>query len=285
MSISNQTGLRRRPVHVVAAAVLTAALVTGCASFRSDVNGSFHPSEDTPVRSPLEPVRVLFVFHHFRQNHGLDTIPKLVHFTTHGPGGDVTIVTPAIKDFSDIFEESLREIHNIEGHATYTEWSRDSSDPGRKDLFATLSQGVDFTIDIRFLEESWFSSDMLAGIISLLTLTVIPTYMTTDFSAEVRVLDSENHVLATYHRSAKLRDWIQVVLMFVYPFHPRERKVEEIYSAFLHDVFRQIDAEGVLDPAICRTGSKLESPTGSIPDTSASKPGSVTNAVHVVVSD
>ena len=38
----------------------------------------------------------------------------------------------------------------------------------------------------------------------------------------------------------------RTLLIFVYPFHPEQRKKEELYVEFLHDIFKQIEKENIL---------------------------------------
>lgn len=53
-------------------------------------------------------------------------------------------------------------------------------------------------------------------------------------------------LVKSYQRQASLSNWVEALLIFVYPFHPIEGKREEIYVEALHDIFRQIETEKVL---------------------------------------
>ncbi|MCC6477526.1 hypothetical protein IT157_10775 [bacterium] len=52
--------------------------------------------------------------------------------------------------------------------------------------------------------------------------------------------------VAAYRRSARISNWVQALLIVAYPFAPEECKTEELMIEMLHDTFRQIDDEGVL---------------------------------------
>ncbi|MFC1853955.1 hypothetical protein ACFL27_27540 [candidate division CSSED10-310 bacterium] len=40
--------------------------------------------------------------------------------------------------------------------------------------------------------------------------------------------------------------WVQLFLVFIQPFHNETMKKEQVYSEFLHDIFRQIETERIL---------------------------------------
>ena len=47
-------------------------------------------------------------------------------------------------------------------------------------------------------------------------------------------------------RQGTLTSWVELFLVFAYPFYPFEGKREEIYSESLHDLFGQLETEKVL---------------------------------------
>ena len=47
-------------------------------------------------------------------------------------------------------------------------------------------------------------------------------------------------------RSASLTTWVQTLLIFLQPFHSEQKKKEQIYTEFLHDIFGQIESEKIL---------------------------------------
>jgi hypothetical protein len=62
----------------------------------------------------------------------------------------------------------------------------------------------------------------------------------------VDVYDEGGRLKKTYARSAETTKWVEALLLPVYPFHTEKRKTEEVYVAFLRDVFREIEADQVL---------------------------------------
>lgn len=202
----------------------------GCASFRSDIEGTF---KTAPVKNVgAEKVNVLFLFSHLEQTHGYDVIPKYKSYTFPG--------------FDDIFRDALSEISNIKEYATATELPDDVNFPNRRASRDSLRTAHDFTIHITFLQEKSFAKHFLSGLFSTITLTTFPFAYTTEYSVRVDVSDSHGTLLQTFQRSAELTQWVHTALILVYPFHPEQRKKEEIYVAFLRDVFRQIESEKTL---------------------------------------
>jgi hypothetical protein len=180
-----------------------------------------------------QPVSVLFVFRHEKQRHGFDTIPKL-QFT-------------GVQDFDNLFRDALREISNISRYETFTELPSDVNDPKRREQLAASRASADYVIEIEFLEESSFKQQALMGTVSLLSLTAIPVPFDWNYTIRTTVSRRGGARVAQYERKATLSNWVEGLLIFAYPFYPLEGKREEIYSASLHDTFRQIEAEERLE--------------------------------------
>jgi hypothetical protein len=102
-------------------------------------------------------------------------------------------------------------------------------------------------IEIEFLEESSFKQQALMGTVSLLSLTAIPVPFDWNYTIRTTVSRRGGARVAQYERKATLSNWVEGLLIFAYPFYPLEGKREEIYSASLHDTFRQIEAEERLE--------------------------------------
>lgn len=208
----------------------TVAALSGCAATRSDIKGAY----TIPVEKNIgaEKVSVFFLFRHMEQQHGFDAAPKLR-------------ATP-VKDFTNIFRDSLTEINNIDSYATDTEDPFDVNNPERRKKREALKNSNDYTLDIRIMEESSFKQQCFSATISLLSLTVIPAPYSWDYTINVDLYDKSGKLIRNYQRQAELSNWVEAFLIFAYPFYPLEGKREEIYSGFLHDVFRQIEGEKVL---------------------------------------
>lgn len=216
---------------VLGLAFCLAQLMTGCATFKSDLRGK---SVAAPTRNyGADPVSVLFIFSHFRQTRGLDAIPKLdkQHERIFG--------------FDDFFQDALNEFSNIQNYATFTEYASDVNDPARRVQKDSLMHCHDFIIKLKFMREKSFTKNFLGMIASSISLTVLPIPYNYAYSITVEVF-SQNHLLKNYTRSASLTKWVQTLLIFIYPFHPAQRKKEELYVEFLHDIFRQIETEKIL---------------------------------------
>lgn len=219
--------MRRSPILLL---LICAALAAGCAASRSDIEGSF---KGTAARggSPT-PVSVLFVFRHLSQQHGFDTIPKLQF--------------AGVKDFDNLFRDALSEIGNISRYETFTELPDDVNNPKRRETLAAARANADYSIQIDLLEESSFEQQFLSGTISLLSMTVIPMPYDWDYTISAQISASDGRRVASLQRNATLTNWMETFLVFAYPFYPLEGKREEIYSDSLHDIFREIESEGLL---------------------------------------
>jgi hypothetical protein len=219
--------------YVAAPAVAIAALIwilAGCAASRSPITGIYSGTAEKNAGAPK--VSVFFLFRNLTQQHGMDSIPKL---RDHG-----------IKDFNNLFRDSLTEITNISQYTTFFESPNDINAPKRRLELDGYRSSHDFTVEYTVLEESSFKQQMLSGTVSLLSLTLIPMPYSWDYTITANLYDRNGKLIRSYQRKSTLDNWMQVFLIFAYPFHPLEGKREQIYSESMHDIFRQIEAEKVL---------------------------------------
>lgn len=215
---------------LVAAAVLLVWIVSGCAASRSPVSGIY--SGKAEKNPGARKVSVFFLFRNLTQQHGMDSIPKL---RDHG-----------IKDFNNLFRDSLAEVGNISQYTTFFESPNDINSPKRRQEKEEFRASHDFTVEFTFLEESSFKKEMLSGTITLLSLSLVPMPYSWDYTISANVYDGKGLLVRTYQRKATLDNWVQVFLIFAYPFHPLEGKREQIFAESMHDIFRQIEAERIL---------------------------------------
>ena len=214
--------------------LLAIMLVAGCATFHSEIEGfSGFESKKTPG---LEPVDVLFVSRHLQQTKGLDAIPKLQDRWKIMDG------------YNDILIDATREFSNLRRYAAFTEFSSDMSDPERIALKDSLMANYEMRIVMEFRKERSFARYFLGTIGSVVTLTLLPIPYSQDYYLNVDVYDENDRLRTSYTRSARTNKWVEALLLPIYPFHTEKRKTEELYVAFLHDVFRQIEHEGALVP-------------------------------------
>jgi hypothetical protein len=213
-------------------AVFLITLGPGCATFRSDLAGKFDSAQSR--NSEADKVNVLFLLKHVRQAEGLDEIPKLDR------EGQI------IRNFDDLFLDAMTELGNVESYATFTEFASDVSRPERRERKDELIAKSDFVVRIDLMRRHSFIRHFLAYVVSTVSLTVLPIPYSRSFSIEVDVLGADGNRLKSYQRSASLTTWSQLFLVLLQPFHQEANKKEQIYLEFLHDVFKQIEAEGVL---------------------------------------
>ena len=218
--------------------LMVACLLAGCAASRSGLQGTFaHKAEKN---YGADTTTVCFLFRHLSQMHGYDTIPKLKE--------------QGVNDFNNIFRDALPEITSIASYTTFTESPADVNDPKRREELSKMRAESDYTLKINFFEETSFKQQFLNGTISLLTLTVIPMPYSWDYTISAELYDRSGRLERSYERKAELNNWVEIFLIFAYPFHPLEGKREAIYSEALHDIFRQIEAEKVLKKSSATAG-------------------------------
>ena len=204
----------------------------GCATFRSDVAG--HSGLEPQKTRGAEPVDVLFVARHLEQTRGLDAIPKLQN------------KYQIMNGFDDILLDATHEFSNLQHYALYTEFASDMSDPQRIALKDSLMNTYAHRIVMEFRQEKSFAKYFLGTLGSVVSLTLIPVPYTREFTLTVDVFDTQGRLKKSYQRRASTTKWIEACLFPIYPFHTEKRNTEELYVAFLHDVFRQIEAENSL---------------------------------------
>ncbi len=212
--------------------ILMTGIVSGCASFSSDIAGRFNqPGE---MNTGAEDVNVFFIIRHVRQVIGFDAIPKL------------DSERQIIRDFDDLFLDALTEVSNIGQYATFTEFSSDVSKPERRAKRDKLIEESDYVVRIEFNRSRSFIRYFAGSVVSTLSLTLVPMSYPKSFSVKADVYNSNGELIKSYSRNASLSRWIQTFLIFIQPFHTEAIKKEKIYLDFLHDIFRQIESEKIL---------------------------------------
>ncbi len=207
-------------------------MISGCATFHSDIDGA-SGLESSKIPG-ADPVDVLFVSRHLQQTRGLDAVPKLQNRWQ------------ILKGFDDILLDATGEFSNLNRYAAFTEFSSDMSDPKRIALKDSLMANYKLRIAMEFRNERSFSKYFLGTLGSVVSATLLPIPYTHEFFLMVDVYDSNGRYTKSYKRYATTTRWIQAFLLPVYPFHTEKRKTEEIYVAFLHDVFREIEHDKIL---------------------------------------
>lgn len=210
--------------------ILSAALfISGCMSFRSDIQGAYNKQVLSVTARP--PVTVFFYFSHLEQEKGFDVVPK--------------IIQPR-RGFKDILQESMKQITNVKSFATFTDSYDDIDNVNRRKLRDSLKESNDFTVHVTVQRENSFAKHFLSDLFAGATLSLIPVAYSWDYIFTANVHDKKGNTIKQYVRTAQLETWTQALLIFFYPFNPPEVKIEEIYLESLKDIFREIEADGVL---------------------------------------
>jgi len=214
-------------------------MISSCATSKTEIQGASGLSADKILGA--EPVDVLFVSRHLVQTRGLDAVPKLQNRYR------------ILDGYDDILLDATNEFSNLNRFAAFTEFASDMSDPERLALKDSLVANYELRISMQFRKEKSFSKYFLGTLGSVLTLTLFPIPYTQEYYLDVEVFDGEGKLIKTYARSANTNKWVEAFLLPLYPFHTEIRKTEEIYVDFLHDVFREIDADKILRTGITAT--------------------------------
>jgi len=204
--------------------------LTGCISFRSEIEGLYKPSG---VYIKKKPVKLFFDFYHYKRDIGLDVIPKLRNYAE-------------ISDFDDIFKESLKQITNVAELETFTNFASDISNKSRMQKRDTSMMNADYTIKVEIHRNKSFAKFFLGGLFSGISVGFIPVRYTWNYTVYTDVINHDREVVGRYQRDASVWTWNENLLLPFYPFYPEEMANEEIYMEMMSDIFKQIDAEGVL---------------------------------------
>lgn len=211
--------------------LLLCFLTVSCATFPGAMEGTFAgPGRSTPA---ADDVRVLFLLRHVKQAKGLDAIPKLIR------------ENQIVRDFDNLFVDAVTEISNIGSYTSFSEFPSDVSQPERVARRDELIRTYDYVVRVRILEEYSFVRQFFGGLISAVSVTLLPVRYTTHYSIGVEVMQGDSRV-ATYRRSSSKTMWVQAFLLFIQPFRNDTIVRERIYIDLLHDVFRELEADGVL---------------------------------------
>ena len=206
-------------------------LMASCATFPGDMDGAYAgPERAAPA---ARDVSVLFLLRHVKQAKGLDAIPKLI------PERQI------VRDFDNILVDAVTEISNLSSYTSFTEFPSDVSQPERVARREELIRTHDYVVRVQILEEYSFVRQFFGRVLSAVSVTLLPVPYTTRYSIEVEVTEANNQV-ATFRRANSKTLWVQTFLLFIQPFHNDTIVRERIYIDLLHDVFREMEASGVL---------------------------------------
>jgi len=206
--------------------------LANCATFKSELHGKFEPLPEKNYNST--PVKVCFVFSHYRMVKGMDVIPKLENQFER------------IKGFDDLFLDATKEFSNIKSYDTYTNYSSDVNDSKRRQLKDSLISKNDFLVEVSITRQKSFAKQFFAIMGSSLSATLLPMPYKNDYSIEIKVFNQNYSLLKTYQRNAAINKWVELFMIFLYPFYPEDRVREELYVEFMHDVFKQMESEKLL---------------------------------------
>lgn len=207
-----------------------AICLTSCAASRTAVDGLY---TEPPIHTNKKPVNVLFDFYFYSQEIGRDAIPKLLN-------------SPEIYAFNDIFKESIKELSNIGTYETFRNSASHIDDIEKRNERDNKITQSDYVVKIEINRKNSFAKHVLGYLITLSFFDFVPVPYSWDYTFTVSLINKADGLIGKYSRTARVTNWYQVLLIAVYPFHPEERKTEEIYLESLTNIFRQVENENVL---------------------------------------
>jgi len=225
--------MRNKFFAAMAVVLLAGFLFSGCAAFHSDLHNKFAGNPKKNLQANR--VNVLFIFSHYQMTRGLDAIPKLQSGY------------PVVHGFDDFFRDALNEFTNIKSFATFTENSSDVNEPARRKLRDSLMEKNDFTIKIRIQKEKSFAKYFFGIAVNSLSAIVFPIRYKDNYFVNVDIYDKNQRLLKTFTRDFSVSKWVETLMVFFYPFYPQQKVIEKEYVEFMHDIFREIESDGVLN--------------------------------------
>ena len=208
-------------------------LFWGCATFRSSMSGKFDSIAERNYNA--RSVNVGFVFSHYRQGKGMDVIPKL---------DDRNAI---VKGFDDLMLDALTEFSNVKNYTTFTNYASDVNESRRRLTRDSIASNSDYLLEIKILRTKSFAKHFFGVFVSTISLTLLPVPYKNSYSFKVEVYDKKHTLLKSYSRDESTTKWLETLLIFLYPFYPESRVREELYVNCLHDIFRQIESEKILN--------------------------------------
>jgi hypothetical protein len=209
--------------------LVLAAGLTGCAASVSPIQGLYAGDRRQPL-ADARPVRVEFTVAHLTQRHGFDAVAK-----HRGP---------LIADFEEVFRDATRELGNLSAYTLKVEAAPGSGQ--EVILRPDYRTDHDYSVRMVFFSESSFASDVIAGLVAFGSLSLVPVPFRVDYSASAEIRSPDGRLFGSYRRSAQITQWVEGLLLFAYPFRPPEGEQEKLVSQLLRDLFREMDATGVL---------------------------------------
>ena len=225
--------MRNKFFAAFAAVLIAGFLLSGCAAFHSDLNNKF---AGTPKKNlQANRVNVLFIISHYQMTKGLDAIPKLQNRYS------------GVNGFDDFFRDALNEFTNIKSFATFTDYSSDVNEPARRKMKDSLMEKNDFTIKIRIQKEKSFAKYFFGIVVSSISATAFPIRYKDNYFVNVDIYDKNQKLLKTLNRDFSISKWVETLMVFLYPFNPQQKVLEKQYVEFMHDIFKEIESEGILN--------------------------------------
>ncbi|NOY48046.1 MAG: hypothetical protein GXO84_07615 [Chlorobi bacterium] len=105
---------------------------------------------------------------------------------------------------------------------------------------------TDYTIKMDMLNYGDFKAAGCLGMISGLTLTIIPAAVTDYYRLTAKVIDSNGKEIKTYILEDHITTVIQTFMLFVYPFKSPSRVSKEFMSNMVKTLYKEIIQDNIL---------------------------------------
>jgi 5-methylthioribose kinase len=114
------------------------------------------------------------------------------------------------------------------------------------DNFIDTSIEIQYLFDIKVVHKEIYAVEYFAKMITAFSLTIIPTMFPCYYDVTLNVINDKKEIIKTYTRNAKLTEWVQLLLVFVHPWHNRYKDEDILIGTCLKNIYQQIAEDKIL---------------------------------------
>ncbi|TGL63253.1 hypothetical protein [Leptospira sarikeiensis] len=151
-------------------------------------------------------------------------------------------VTYTQKSFSENGQEIQVNAAALE--ALQKELEKNVSESGYFKAIATALEPSDLKLQIEGVDQGGGGGQALA-FISGLTLTILPAWAKDTFTITYTFKDKKDKVVKQYVRSVTFNTWIQILLIFVFPFQSPGKEIPAGFKATTYSVLEEAAKDGI----------------------------------------
>ncbi len=118
-------------------------------------------------------------------------------------------------------------------------------------------KGAPVHLKVKLEDKGNLADATLAGIVSGLTLTIVPTCATDEYELNIEVASADK-LIKRYTYNDSMTTWIQLFLIFAFPSHNPGTISREIIENMLLNFLHDVQADGVLNQPATAVSNKTE---------------------------